>query len=375
MTQVHKVLVVGGGIGGLAAAVGLKRKGIDVEIAEKMETSTVYHVGIIVQGNFLHALGELGLADKAIEAGFPYDGFHNYDVNNNFLFSQPPIYMGDGDYPAFLGLTRPALHEIQIDAVKEMGIPLHLGVTYETIDETDDGVKVTFTDGRVETYDLVIGADGWNSQTRRLLFGDETQAEYTGQGVWRYNIPRTDDLKDMTLFRGKPGGTAGLVPLTEDTMYLFYVGGEPGNPHFPVETLADELRERIAVYKGPVEKVREQITDSTKVVYRPLYALLQPKPWHSGRVVLLGDAIHSSTPHMGQGAALAVEDAVVLAEELASDKDLATALDSYADRRFDRCKQVVEGSRAIGDHELNPDDGLDVPALFGRVYETLSQPL
>lgn len=375
MTQVRKVLVVGGGIGGLAVAVGLKRKGIEVQIAEKAERSTVYHVGIIVQGNFLHALGLLGLAEKAIEAGFPYDGFHNYDVNNDFLFSQPPIYMGDGGFPAFLGLTRPALHELQLNAVSDMGIPLHLGVTYESMDETDDGVTVTFTDGRVEGFDLVIAADGWNSSTRRMLFGEDAQAEFTGQGVWRYNIPRPTDLKDMTLFRGKPGGTAGLVPLTKNTMYLFYVGAEPGNPHFPPESLADELRDRIAIYKGPVEKVRTQITDSAQVVYRPLYALMQPKPWHSGRVVLLGDAVHSSTPHMGQGAALAVEDAVVLAEELASDKHLQSALESYADRRFERCRQVVEGSRAIGDHEMNPDDGLDVPALFGRVYETLAQPL
>lgn len=375
MALINKALVVGGGIGGLAVAAGLKLKGIDVEIVEAMERSEVYHVGIIVQGNFLHALGKLGLAKKAIAAGFPYDGFHNFDLNNNFLFSQPPIYMGDGDFPAFLGITRPALHKVQLETVQEMGIPMHLGLTFETLKQVEGGVEVTFTDGRTDTYDLVIGADGGNSDTRKHLFGDAFKPTFTGQGVWRYNIPRPSDMKDMTLFRGKPGGTAGLVPLTEDTMYLFFVGGEPGNPHFAPETLADELRERISVYKGPIESVREQITDASKVVYRPLFGTMVPKPWHTGRVVLLGDAIHASTPHMGQGAALAVEDAVVLADELTEAVDLETALTNYTERRYERCKQVVESSLAIGAHELNPDDGLDIPALFAKVYETLAKPL
>ncbi|RZN31443.1 FAD-dependent monooxygenase [Bradyrhizobium sp. Leo121] len=375
MVLVNTALIIGGGIGGLATALGLKRKGIDVEIVERMEQSQVYHVGIIVQGNFLHALGRLGLAEKAIAAGFPYDGFHNYDANGNFLFSQPPIYMGDGDFPAFLGLTRPALHEVQLDAVREEGIPLRLGVTYEKLEDLGDKVSVTFTDGSTKSYDIVIAADGVNSPTRKLLFGDKYEPAFTGQGVWRYNIPRPADLKDMMLFRAKPGGTAGLVPLTKNTMYLFYVGGESGNPYFPPETLAKELQDRIAVYKGPIESVRPHITDPKLVVYRPLFATLVREPWHRGRIVLLGDACHASTPHMGQGAALAVEDAVVLAEELTTAKDIDTALSNHFNRRFERCKQVVEGSMAIGAHELDPNDGLDVPALFGRVYQTLAQPL
>ncbi len=375
MANVARVLIVGGGIGGLATAVGLQQRRIDVEIVEKMERSEVYHVGIIVQGNFLHALGKLGLAEKAMAAGFPYDGFHNYDTENNHLFSQPPIYMGDGDFPAFLGLTRPALHKIQLDAAKDAGIPLHLGASFSKIEDKGDSVEVAFTDGRIGKYDLVIGADGWNSDVRRLLMGDEHAPQYTGQGVWRCNVPRPESMKDMTLYRGKPGGTTGLVPLTKETMYVFHVCGEPGNPRFAPETLADELCKRLEGYKGPVEAVRELVTDPLQVVYRPLYAGLVPAPWNRGRIVLLGDAVHSSTPHMGQGAALAVESAVVLSEELAEAPDLDTALANYVNRRFERSKQVVEGSRAIGDHEMNPNDGLDVPALFGRVYQTLSQPL
>ena len=375
MPVVAKVLVVGGGIGGLAVAVGLKRHGIDVEIVELMQSSKVYHVGIIVQGNFLHALGRLGLAEKAIAAGFPHGGYHNFDVNNNHLFSPPPIQMGDGGFPASLGMTRPALHEIQLQAVREMNIPMHLGITWKEIEVRGAGVRVTFTNGRIDDYDLVVGADGWNSDLRRLLFGQENAPEFTGQGVWRYNIPRPNELRDMSLFRGKPGGTAGLVPITKDSMYVFYVCNEPGNPKFPPETLDAELRKRLEGYKGPIEKVREQITDANQVVYRPLWAGLSPAPWHKGRVVLLGDAVHASTPHLGQGAALAVEDAVVLSEELDTAGSVEGALTNYVRRRFERCRQVVEGSRAIGDHEMNPDDGLDVSTLFDRVSQTLAQPL
>ena len=375
MPVVAKVLVVGGGIGGLAVAVGLKRCGVEVEIVERMRSSRVYHVGIIVQGNFLHALGRLGLAEKAIATGFPHDAFSNFDVNNNFLFSQPLIRVRDSNLPGSLGLTRPALHEIQLQAVQEMNIPMHLGVTWSAIEVRGAGVRVTFTDGKVDDYDLVVGADGWNSDLRNLLFGQENAPKFTGQGVWRYNIPRPNELRDQRLFRGKPGGTAGLVPVTKDTMYVFYVCSEAGNPKFPPQTLDAELRKRLEGYKGPIEQVREQITDADQVVYRPLWAGLSPAPWHKGRVVLLGDAVHAATPHMGQGAALAVEDAVVLAEELDTARSVENALANYVGRRFERCRQVVEGSRAIGNHEMNADDGLDVPALFERVYQTLAQPL
>jgi 2-polyprenyl-6-methoxyphenol hydroxylase-like FAD-dependent oxidoreductase len=374
MTVVKNVLVVGGGIGGLSAAVALKQKGIDAEIVELNERWQVYHVGIIVQGNFLVAMDALGVADKAIEAGFPYEGIHHCDINGNRLYSQPPIKVGSAKYAANLGLTRPALHKILTDAVRAEDIPVRLGVTVKDMVEGPGGIAVTFTDGTSGRYDLVVGADGVKSQMRRRLFGEDYKPAFTGQGVWRYNIPRPADFVDMELFRGKPGATAGLVPLDESSMYVFYVAGEPGNPRFQPETLADELRNRLEGYGGLMAKVRDQIIDPALVVYRPLETLLMPDPWYRGRTVLIGDAAHSTTPHMGQGAALAVEDSVVLADELSKASSVDGALAAFMKRRFDRVKTIVDNSILLGEGEMNPEMKVNVPEVYGRAFAVLAQP-
>lgn len=375
MAAVKHVLIVGGGIGGLATAIGLKRKGVDVEIIEKKKINKVYHVGIIVQGNFIAAMGELGIAEKAISRGYPYEEFHNYDFKGGHLFSQPSFRFGNGNYPAYLGLTRPALHDVLTEEVEALGVRTRLGVTFTAIDNARDKAAVSLSDGSKEIYDLVIGADGVASDTRKYVLQRECVPEYTGQGVWRYNIPRPDWMRGMYVYRGARDQAVGLVPLSADMMYLFCVRKEDRNLRFADDKLADELRARLDVYEGPVAEIRHHITEPSLVVYRPLESLLADKPWHRGRIVLIGDAAHSSTPHMGQGAALAVEDAVVLSDELGKDQDLETALTNFTHRRYERCKIVVDAARAVGDHEMNPQDGTDVAGLFAKVYETLSQPL
>jgi 2-polyprenyl-6-methoxyphenol hydroxylase-like FAD-dependent oxidoreductase len=375
MAAIKKALVVGGGVGGLSVALGLHAKGIGVEIVELNTKWTVYHVGIIVQRNFLQALGMLGVAEQAMAKGFPYEGIHNFDVQGKYLFPVPPIDSHGSPYPGNLGLTRPALHEILTGAVRERGIPVRLGVSFSSLRDHGDHVDVEFTDGSAGEYDLVIGADGVRSAVRKHLYGPDLVPQFTGQGVWRYNLPRPPEFVDMVMYRGKPGMNAGLVPLDAKTMYVFVVNAEPGNPRFPPESLAAELRQRLDGYGGELARIRDLITDPALVVYRPLELLMVPAPWHHGRVVLLGDAAHSGTPHLGQGAAMAVEDAVVLADQMDVAATVEEALEGYNRRRFDRVKTVVEASVLIGQGEMDPSMKIDFPALFERVFSTLVQPL
>jgi 2-polyprenyl-6-methoxyphenol hydroxylase-like FAD-dependent oxidoreductase len=374
MSPVSKVLVVGGGVAGLSSAIGLKQAGIDVEIVELSENHGVYHVGIIVQRNFLAAMGRLGVAEEAIAAGFPYDHVVNLNPAGGHLFTLPLIAAGGKAYPPNLGITRPALHKVLVGRARALGVPIRLGVTFAALDDRGGGVNVGFSDGSSGTYDLVIGADGVRSQLRQALFGTEHQPRFTGQGVWRYNVRRPADMRDMQLYRGKPGMTVGLVPLDQDTMYVFVASAEPGNPRYPVESRADELRRRLEGYGGLIPEVREQVTDPALVVYRPMESMVLPSPWHKGRVLLIGDAVHPSTPHIGQGAAMAIEDAVVIVDELTRQPDLHTALDAFMQRRFERVRIVVEASSEVGRSETEPGAKIDVPALIGRVFGLLSQP-
>lgn len=372
MSKADRVLIIGGGVGGLAAAIGLHQRGIAVEVVERDKDWKVYHVGIIVQANFVRALNMLGLGDNAVAAGYAYRGARFLDIDGNLLKELPGATAVDG-LPSDLGLTRPALHKVLTEKVLALGIPVRLGVTFESLDDDGEGVDVSFTDGTAGRYDLVIGADGNYSAVRKVLWPD-AKPQYTGQGVWRYNVPRPEGLEWADIYIGKDKGKAGYCPLTPEEMYIFAVFEEPGNPRFSPETLAAEMRRRLDGYGGILAEAARHVTDPSLVVYRPLEACIMPAPWHKGRVVLIGDAAHSATPHLGQGAAMAVEDAVVLAEEVA-ERDVDSALEAFMERRFERAKLVGLSSIQLGEWEMHPDGAGDPVQLTDHIRKKLAEPV
>jgi 2-polyprenyl-6-methoxyphenol hydroxylase-like FAD-dependent oxidoreductase len=372
MTKASKVLVVGGGVGGLAVAIGLHQKGIAVEIVERDKDWKVYHVGIIVQANFVRALNVLGIGDAAVKAGYAYRGCRFMDLDGQVLHELPGDTAVDG-LPSDLGLTRPALHTVLTEKVLELGIPVRLGVTFEKFADNGSSVDVTFTDGTAGSYDLVIGADGNYSAVRKVLW-PEAKPRYTGQGVWRYNVPRPADLDWSDIYVGKAKGKAGYCPLKPEEMYIFAVFEEPGNPRFAPESLADEMRRRLEGYGGILGEAAKHVTDPALVVYRPLEACIMPDPWYQGRVVLIGDAAHSATPHLGQGAAMAIEDAVVLAEELA-DREIDDALKAFMERRFERARLVGTSSIQLGEWDMHPESAGDPIELTDRIRKKLAEPV
>ena len=155
------------------------------------------------------------------------------------------------------------------------------------------------------------------------------------------------------------------MPLAPDLMYMFVIERWPGDDlDVPEERLAETLRERLAGYGGIIGELRDtQITEQSEIVYRPVYSLLVPPPWYRGRVVLVGDAAHATSPHVGQGAAMAIEDAVVLADEVGSSDDLDGALGRFMTRRFDRCKRIWEISRQLGRWEIEEARDADFVGL------------
>ena len=375
MLDCKKVLIIGGGIGGLSAAIALHRKGISVEVVERSSDWAVYHVGIIVQANFIRALAEIGLADEAVAAGYAYKGARFRDRNGAVLAELPGVPIVEG-YPADLGLTRPALHRVLTSRVKELGIPVRLGVSFTALDDTGDGVSAQFTDGSAGHYDLVIGADGNFSKVREHLFPDGPKPTYTGQGVWRYNLPRPAWMEWADIYTGKEGGKAGYVPLTTDTMYVLAVFEEKGNPRFPQGTLAAEFRKRLEGYGGDLATFRDQIVDSDLVVYRPLEPCIMPDPWFKGRIVLIGDAAHAATPHLGQGAAMAIEDAVVLAEEVSAPSgNIGQSLERFMRRRFPRVRLVGTSSIKLGHWEMHPEEAGDPVELTDEIRTKLAEPI
>ena len=372
----RKVLIIGGGIGGLSTAISLKQAGVDVDVVEISPGREVYHVGIIVQANFIRALDRLGLADAAIARGFPYDGFDLCGIDGKPLVHIPGVKLSREGHPTDLGLTRPALHDILTEGCKRWGVVPRYGVTFERINQDAEGVEVSFTDGTSGRYDLVIGADGLFSKVRETVFGPNLKPQFTGQAVWRYNLPRPPDVVRTALYQGASGGKAGYCPLTNDTMYLLLVMREPGNPWIPKEQLASAFKERLRPFGGKIGEIRDSVDfDPNKIVYRPLEAQFVQAPWHRGRVLLIGDAAHATTPHLGQGAAQAVEDAVTLGDLLKKFDAPEDVITHFMERRYQRCKFIWDSSIQIGKWEMADDLCADVAELSHRVLETVSAPL
>lgn len=379
MTDVQRVLIVGGGIGGLSAAIALRGVDIDVDLVEINPEWSVYGVGIIQPANALRALGVIGVAERCIEEGFPFEGTRTFDADGTTLLNESRFARLRPDLPAMNGLTRPTFQSILIDAATEAGIDVRLGVTVASLDQDRDSVRVDFTDGESRSYGLVVGADGIHSQMRELIFEVELRPRYAGQLVWRCNAPLPDGIGCISeyLRGGGSRGKAGIVPLRADLCYVHTGQVWPAERPVPRTGLDALLREQLAAHEGPIGELRDRyITDSDKVVVRPLESILAPPPWFRGRVVLIGDAVHAPTSKLGQGAAMTIEDAIVLSQELAADQTTELALAAFMERRYGRCKFIVEASMQICRWELGLDrDTLDHVGLTAKSMELTALPI
>jgi 2-polyprenyl-6-methoxyphenol hydroxylase-like FAD-dependent oxidoreductase len=246
-------------------------------------------------------------------------------------------------------------------------------VTAESLEDDGQGVDVRFSDGTNGRYDVVVGADGLYSTTRRMIFPDAPEPEFTGQSVWRYNFPKPADLDCMWVFEGPIG--MGLVPLSDSLMYMYVTTPEPDNPRYPLLGLAAVMRTKLAGAAPAIAALAAQITDDEGVVYKPAECIFLERDWHRGRIVLLGDAVHATTPHLGQGAGMAIEDAVVLAEELAAAETPQAAFRAYRDRRFERCDYISRTSRAICDGQLGKGPRVDQAKVTGEMFALVSKPI
>ncbi|MDX6654368.1 MAG: hypothetical protein QOH18_1078 [Solirubrobacterales bacterium] len=382
MAKVERALIVGAGIGGLAAYTSLVQAGIAADVIERTDDVDVYGVGIVQPANSLRVLKRLGVLEEILDTGWAFDNWLFYDHKGNLVVEVPSLLGQGDDVPAEVGLMRPELHRVLIEAAAREGARVRYGTTVADLQQEGERVAVQFSDGSSGGYDLVIAFDGIKSEMRRRLFGDGHEPLYTGAAVWRVGAPRLPEVVCGGLYQS-PIRKAGRTPLGEDKMYLLLVTEEPEGVRYAKADLVELMRERLEEFGGTIGEIRDGMNADSEVVYSPLSEVLLPTPWHQGRVVLGGDAAHACVPHLNQGAAMAIEDAATLADELVAGDTVEAALAAYSARRYPRVQFAQKASRDVLDAErqIHPDNfeaslealAAHLPQAAGEVDEVFNQ--
>jgi 2-polyprenyl-6-methoxyphenol hydroxylase-like FAD-dependent oxidoreductase len=373
--DVRKILIIGGGFAGMTAALRLAELGQQVELVEIDADWRTYGAGISLNGATLRILKQLGLVDTFLAQGATSDGVQMRGPDDAVLMTIPTPRVAGPELPGAAGILRPVLAKILSDAVRRQKVRLRLGQSFAAMEEADDRVHVTFDDGTRDSYDLVVGADGVYSAVRKAMFAEAPVPKFIGQSVWRAVLPRPEGIDTVAMWMG-PKLKAGMNVVDADQVYLFLTEDRPTNDFIPPETQLETLRALLRRFPSPIlQQAAADLHAGSQVNYRPLEQLLVPRPWYRGRVVLIGDAAHATTPHLAAGACIGIEDGFVLAQEVAAAKTIPEALDAYQERRWERCRMVVENSGQLAAIEITGGSREAHGAIMKESMIALAQPI
>ncbi|MBW9109269.1 FAD-dependent monooxygenase [Microbacterium ureisolvens] len=375
MTAVNKVAIAGAGVSGLAAAIQLAKAGVEVDVFEAKPELSALGSGISLQGNALRVFDALGAWDDIRAAGYPFEGLNLRAPGPGapIVAELPDVKTGGPDYPAAMGMPRPALARILLDHAQKAGANVRFGAKVTGV-EQGDGVEVFVDGASVDSYDLLIGADGLNSAVRGLI-GIQAKPEPTGMGIWRSFVSRPAEVVRSELYYGGPVYIAGYTPTGDDTMYAFLV--EKAQDRFDItdEDATRIMLEESRAYEGPWNSIRADLEGGAHANYTWFTKHIVEEPWNRGRVVLIGDAAHSCPPTIAQGAAQGLEDALVLTQLLTERDEVDAALwDEFHARRLPRAKAVVDASVQLGQWQLDGVRDADVAGLMFGIAHQMAVP-
>jgi 2-polyprenyl-6-methoxyphenol hydroxylase-like FAD-dependent oxidoreductase len=341
MAKPGRTLIVGGGIAGLTLAAAFRAQGFEIDLIERNSTWRALAAGMAIQPNAMRALRALELDGAVADRGMTLHHWSFCDRQGELLckIDLQDFWKGVGP---FIGIERTKLQQALLIGVA--AVPCRLGISVTALLQDHDGVSICFSDGSSGRYDLVVGADGISSGIRELAFGTNPPVG-AGHIAWRSIVQmRPAKLSDLRFFFGDQC-FFGLCPVGGGHTYGF---GHVAEPHFH-----DDVRGRLARlrrrFNGFAEPVQEFLAalEHDEQVHCSTVEWVDQEQWHRGHVVLIGDAAHASSPMMGQGGGMAVEDACVLTECLRSAKTVEVALDRYVLRRKPRVRWVQQESLSV----------------------------
>lgn len=345
-----KVLIAGGGIGGLTLAIALRQRGIDAAVFESAPAIEAAGAGIALWPNAIKVLRGLGVGETIIATGRRIERGQLREIDGAFLVNSDQRWL-----EAEAGAPLIALHRADLQSILSAALPdglVHPGKRISGFDQNTPVVKARFADGSTADGDVLIGADGIHSVIRGSL-RPEIQPRYAGYVAWRGVADDADGIDPEALGihatseTWGSGARFGIVPIGPRRIYWFATANrERGLRRNAVETRA-ELLDRFGAWHAPIRDLIDR-TPADRILENDIEDLRPFRGWSRGRAALLGDAVHATTPNLGQGACMAIESAVVLAEQLAGSGSITEKLEAYERARFARTAWITRRSRTVG---------------------------
>ncbi|BFM83909.1 FAD binding domain protein [Acinetobacter baumannii 25493_8] len=340
------VVIIGAGMGGLTTGIALKKFGHQVRIFEQTEKILPVGAAISLWSNGVKCLNYLGLTEKIAKLGGQMDDLAYVDgLTGDVMtqFSLRPLIeeVGQRPYP----VARADLQNMLMD---EFGRDqIYLGKKMVGLEDKADFVEVHFADGSSTQADLLIGADGTHSMTRAYVLGQQVQRRYAGYVNWNGLVEISEDLapaQQWTTYVGE-GKRASLMPVADGRFYFFLDVPLPAGLENNRDEYKELLKQYFADWCQPVQQLIERL-DPQKTNRVEIHDIEPFTQFYKGRVVILGDAAHSTTPDIGQGGCQAMEDAIYLARSLQINTlGLEDALRRYQNKRNERANELVLRAR------------------------------
>lgn len=342
----RNALIIGGGIGGLAAAVALRKVGIDATVFERAPEIREVGAGLSLWSNAVKALRRLGLEERVVALGSVIERVRTVTANGEMLSETDIGALSRCCGAPSICAHRADLQRTLADAIEPA--QLRTGRTCVGVEQDGTSVSVRFDGSPAERGAFLIGADGIHSVVRDQLFG-KSAPRYAGYTAWRgiAHFQHADLPDGLSFFALGRGTQIGLFHCGPGRVYWFVTKNAPAGSLVPAgqhkKELLNTFKDWLPLVPAVIEATEEAAIFQNDIIDRP-----PTWPWGNGRVTLLGDAIHATTPNLGQGACQALEDAVVLADSMRHASTIEAGLRAYEQRRRERTAMVTKQSWSLG---------------------------
>jgi 2-polyprenyl-6-methoxyphenol hydroxylase-like FAD-dependent oxidoreductase len=339
-----KFAILGGGIAGLSTAIALKNIGIDAVVFEAAPEIKPVGAGLVLAANAMKALKELGIDREVMAVGKSIDGFTLYNLHGKAITKTDSIAMGKKYGLDNVSIHRAELHDLLLSKLNPANIRINKKV--KSFEQGAAGVTIYFEDGTIYKTDYVIAAEGIHSAVRKKLLPQAT-IRYAGYTCWRAVIDNTSLQINETSETMGSNGRFGIVPLSNKRIYWFACINTTANNEVMKQYTVKDLLHHFQHYHHPIPAILNE-TNNEDLIWGDINDIKPLPQFAFGNILLIGDAAHATTPNLGQGACQAIEDAVILANEIRDNLSIEKAFKQFEQRRLPRTAWIVNTSRQVG---------------------------